>query len=73
MTLSPDEQQLIDTAKKVSLTRALVFKSDQLAFERLLRTVKFDFPEIFIVYKATSSGKLCIQHESEAQGNEHKF
>ncbi len=64
MTLSLEEQQLFESVKKTSLTRALVFKSNQIDFERLLRTLQQDFPDVYVVYKATSGGKLRIVHET---------
>jgi len=64
MTLSTEEQQIVDSAKKVSLTRAVVFKANQIVFERFLRTLELDFPEIYVIYKATSAGRLRIEKEA---------
>lgn len=64
----------LNTPLKTSVTNALVYLGPEESVRRLLKTLEIDFPEIRIVYKTSSVGKLWIQKgEPEAQGNEHKL
>lgn len=63
-----NSKQLIESLEKTSISHGLVIKATQADFLRLLQTIKLDFIEIYVVYKADSVGKLYIKHgEPEAQ------
>jgi hypothetical protein len=55
-------KQLVESLEKTSIAHGLVIKSTQADFLRLLKTIEFDFPGIYVVYKADSIGKLYIKH-----------
>lgn len=63
-----NSKQLIDSLEKTSISHGLIIRSTQADFLRLLQTIEMDFPEIYVVYKADSVGKLWLKHgEIEAQ------
>ena len=57
---SPNEKGLEIPLRKIPETISIVGKATEAEFQRLLRTLEFDFPEINIIYKRISPGKLWI-------------
>lgn len=69
MTVYPSkkspEKELIDSLQKVSVTHGLVLRGSQVDFLRLLKTLEQDFPELYIVYQTSSTGRLWIKRGEE--------
>ena len=69
MTVYPSkktpEKELIDSLQKVSVTHGLVLRGPQVDFLRLLKTLEQDFPELYIVYQTSSTGRLWIKRGEE--------
>jgi|GEM_PF-2096132 len=59
------EQELIDSLQKVSVTHGLVLRGPQVDFLRLLNTLEQDYPELYIVYQTSSTGRLWIKRRQE--------
>lgn len=59
------EQELIDSLQKVSVTHGLVLRGPQVDFLRLLKTLEQDFPELYVVYQTSSTGRLWIKRGEE--------
>lgn len=57
--LNPDEESQIPL-KKTRETLAIVGKGTEKEFQRLLRMIELDFPEIHVLYKRMSPAKLFI-------------
>jgi hypothetical protein len=64
---SPNEKGLEIPLKKTPETISIVGKATEAEFQRLLRTLEFDFPEIHIIYKRISPGKLWISSTDPAE------
>ena len=56
---SKDEQSTIPL-NKTPESIAIVAKATEADFQKLLRTIEFEHPEIKIIYKKISPGKLWI-------------
>ena len=54
--------QLLDSLVRVHLTHGIVFRGTQMDYARLLRTLELEFPDLYIVYKASSVDKLWLKH-----------
>lgn len=55
-------------------TGAVVLSINENDFRRLLRTIEFDFPQVRIIYKTLTIGKLWVKKgEPEFKENETRF
>ncbi|NLF88842.1 hypothetical protein GX563_08475 [Candidatus Bathyarchaeota archaeon] len=61
--------ELLDQLTKIKFTHAFVVRGTYAAFSKLEKTLETEFPDLFVVYKANSAGKLFISH-SEAKTEE---
>ena len=59
------ESELFESLQKVSVTHGLMLRGPQVDFLLLLKTVEQDFPELYVVYQTSSTGRLWIKRGEE--------
>jgi hypothetical protein len=57
-----NSKQLVESLEKTSISHGLIYKATQADALRLQQMIEIEFPQIYIVYKADSVGKLWLKH-----------